>query len=328
MSSLGQASGFVAIVGRPNVGKSTLLNAVLATDLSIVTPKAQTTRDRIFGILTDGARGQMVFVDTPGIHKAREGGINAYMVQQAEQSLEAPNAIWYLVDPSSKVEFEKEVLDRIAAHAPEAPLFVLLNKVDLKGKSIPAETFEKLEAGLREGLEARGLKPASVMELSGRSRKGLDALLSATWERMPEGPWYYPLEAGVAAEDAPLSDRPVRFFAAEQIREQLYLQLGDEIPYSCAVEIASFDESKKPLHIQAVIHVERDSQKGMVIGAKGQKVKAIGMAARQGIEKLVGEQIFLGLQVKVYKDWSREANSLKKMGYLLADGARPGGRSA
>jgi GTP-binding protein Era len=328
-------SGFVAIIGRPNAGKSTLLNAILGAELSIVTPKAQTTRERVLGILTED-RGQIVFIDTPGIHRAKEGSINAFMVNEAKEAAEGPNAIWYIVDPASLiagVKHETVVMDILKEIAGSTPVFLLVNKLDRLGK----DTREKVRAAreLLEGeIRERGIQLQAVFEISALKKKGLKELLSKTWEVIPEGPLYYP-------DADQLSDRPTRFFAAEKIREQLFLKLGAEIPYSCAVEIEKFEEprpeEKKPLtRIEAVIYVERDSQKGIVVGKGGQKIKEIGQAARLAIEEFLAggpaprsnsrkntqkPPVFLGLRVKVLKDWSKDAEALKKMGYFLPEKA-------
>jgi len=294
-------SGLVAIIGRPNAGKSTLLNALIGTELSIVTPKAQTTRDNVKGILTQDG-GQIVFIDTPGIHKAAPGGINEFMVSEAKTALEAPHVIWYLVDPNSSTQHEQTVLEHLKGL--RAPVLVVFTKSDLK-RNI-ALFLEKLRTLLIEN----GLQLKEVLEISARNKKGLKILLDKTWELLPEGPFFYPNE-----DD--LSDRPLRFFVAEKIREQLYLQLGDELPYSCAVKIEKFDESSKPVRIEADIFVERDSQKGMVVGAGGSKIKSIGISARQSIEQLVDAPIFLGLKVKVLKNWTKDKELLKKMGYSV-----------
>jgi GTP-binding protein Era len=306
-------SGFVAIIGRPNAGKSTLLNSILGTSISIVTPKAQTTRERVLGILTENGN-QIVFVDTPGIHRAKQGGINEYMMSEAREALEEPAAIWYLIDPSSAVQHEQTVLELLKGK--KAPVFLLLNKTDA---IIGREWREKAETFLKElkaRLQETGVNVALSLAISAREEEGLAELLEETWKLLPEGPLYYP-------DEEQISDRPVRFFAAEKIREQLLLQLGEELPYACAVEIQKFEEPRpqdpKPMtRIEAVIHVERDSQKGMVIGKGGKKIKEIGQAAREKIQEFIGGgPVFLGLQVKVYKDWTRDAEALKRMGYHL-----------
>jgi GTP-binding protein Era len=308
-------SGFVAIIGRPNAGKSTLLNAILGAPISIVTPKAQTTRERVLGILTENGN-QMVFVDTPGIHRAKHGGINAYMMSEAREALEEPSMIWYLLDPSSAVQHEEAVLELLKGR--KAPVFLLLNKIDVIRGNEWREKSESFLKDMAAKLTEMGNTVAQTISISAVEGAGLETLLGESWKRLPEGPLYYP-------DEEQLSDRPLRFFAAEKIREQLLMQLGEEIPYACAVEIQKFEEANpkdaKPMtRIEATIHVERDSQKGMVIGKGGKKIKEIGQAAREKIQEFIGGgPIFLGLQVKVYKDWTRDAEALKRMGYHLPD---------
>ena len=312
-------AGYIAIIGRPNAGKSTLLNKILDTQLSIVTPKAQTTRNKILGIYTE-TQGQVVFMDTPGIHRAKEGGINHFMVNEAKIALESPNLIWYLVDPKSGLEHEEDVLELLKQTS--APLFLLINKIDqvmnepsprYPNKFRPgfaASSIDKLEQSIKDACLKREIKITNTHRISGLSGAGLPELLKESWELMPEGPFFYP-------DTEQVSDRPTRFFVAEKIREQLYHLLGDEVPYSCAIEIETFNENTKPVRIEAVIHVERDSQKGMVIGNGGHKIKEIGQAARHEIEEFLGEKIFLGLKVKLLKEWSRNSENLRKMGYDL-----------
>lgn len=305
-------SGFVAIVGRPNAGKSTLLNQVLGARVSIVTPKAQTTRDRVLGILTE-KEGQIVFIDTPGIHRAEKGGINEYMVAEAKEALEAPSVVWYLLDPHSGLEHEVPVLDTLeqALKGTETPVFVLLNKTDLlKTRKPLAEAAEKLRSEVEHAAKERGLNVKAVMNISAEKKLGTRELLLQSWALLPEGPRYY-------EDPDQLSDRPTRYFVAEMIREQLLMCLGEEVPYSCAVEIERFLEDAKPVRIEAVIHVERESQKGIVVGKGGQKIKEIGSGARQKVEEFLGQKVFLGLRVKLLKDWTKDAEALKRMGYNI-----------
>ncbi len=299
MRSVVMKSGFIAIIGRPNSGKSTLLNSILGSEISIVTPKAQTTRERIFGIHTDTQKGQIVFIDTPGIHRAREGGINQYMVEEAKHALDSPNLIWYLVDPNSAAFHEEAILELLNAHS--APVFLILNKSD-------ARQNDALEQELMASLKEKQVPVQKSVKISGLRKSGVQKLLEESWALLPEGPFYYP-------DADQLSDRPLRYFAAEKIREKLFYCMGDEIPYSCAVEIIKFDEKGKLPRIEAIIHVERDSQKGMVIGQGGKKIKEIGQTARVEIEKLVGSKIFLGLKVEVTKNWTSKIETLKRLGY-------------
>ena len=303
-----QKAGFIAIIGRPNSGKSTLLNAVLRSEISIVTPKAQTTRDQVIGILTEENQGQIVFMDTPGIHRARDGGLNQYMVRQAAQALEAPHIIWYLVDPNSALEHEQDVLDLLGKT--QVPIFLLINKMDCAGTEILPTNIDYLEKVISAELHSKKLELKKTFRISALIQTGIKELLEDSWELLPESPPYYP-------DADQLSDKPTRFFVAEKIREQLLHCLGDEIPYSCAVEITQFNENSTPPRIEATIHVERDSQKGMVIGAKGTKIKEIGQAARIEIEKFLGKKIFLGLKVDLLKNWTKDAETLRRMGYDL-----------
>ncbi|MEN9723160.1 MAG: GTPase [Pseudomonadota bacterium] len=297
-------SGLIAIAGRPNAGKSTLLNRILGSAVSIVTPKAQTTRERVLGILTE-PQGQIVFVDTPGIHSAKKGGFNEFMVSEAAEALDGPNLIWYLVDPDSAMDHEKTVIELLGARADrDTPVWILMNKSDLNRNT------EDLGLEIQVRLRELSFRDVQLRKVSGRKGQGVDDLVSAAWSSLPEGPFLFP-------DEEQLSDRPVRFFVGEKIREQLFLKLGDELPYSCAVEIVQYRENVVPPRIEAVIHVERDSQKGMVIGAGGKKIKEIGSAARQEIEAFVGGPVFLGLQVKVLPHWTRDAENLKRLGYLL-----------
>lgn len=301
-------SGFVAIVGRPNAGKSTLLNQVLGADLSVVSPKAQTTRERLFGILSE-EQGQMVFVDTPGIHRAKPGGINAYMVQEARAALEDPNVIWYLVDPFSGVEHEEPVLNTLKNR--QAPLFLIWTKSDRTGAAEARERWhESLKAKLKD-IEVNLARECRIHTRgNAKNVEPLADLVSATWDLLPLGPRYY--------DDVDqISDRPLRYFAAERVREQLFSQLGQELPYSCAVEIERFDEGAKPMRIEAQIHVERESQKGMVIGKGGSKIKAIGTEARAAIENFIGTPVFLGLRVCVTPNWTSDRDKMKRLGYLI-----------
>ncbi len=307
--------GMVAVVGRPNTGKSTLMNQILGSELSIVSPKAQTTRDRIFGVFTEplpnGTQGQMIFIDTPGIHQAKEGGVNSYMVSQVRETLRenTGEVVWYLVDPNSCFFHEQIVLELLKNV--KGPVFLIINKEDLiRGE----EKNKKIQGFIQElssYMQNMGLQFKGVHFISALHQTGIENLLRETWSLLPKGPLLYP-------DPDQLSDRPTRFFVAEMIREQLFLQLEEELPYCCAVEIVNFKESS-PIRIEAVIYVERESQKGIVIGNGGAKIKSIGQAARKKIEAFldVPSSIFLGLQVKLLKDWTRKEESLKYLGYTL-----------
>jgi GTP-binding protein Era len=301
-------SGFWVIAGRPNAGKSTLLNQIIGERLSIVSPKAQTTRDNIRGILTDLKKGQIIFLDTPGMHKAKEGGLNACLVRNIEEAFDGASGVWYLVDPDAEFEHEKIVLDTLVSA--KLPVFVVFNKCDIQAFDRKKEHREALMNQILHYLKSNSIRVLGVRTISGKKGYGVQSLLEETWEYLPEGPFYYP-------DPKQLSDRPMRYFVGELIREQLFNYLGDELPYSCAVEVEKFLENEKPIRIEAVIHVERESQKGMVVGAHGKKIKQIGIEARIQIEKLLGEKVFLGLKVKLNKDWTRSPDALKKLGYFL-----------
>ncbi len=300
-------SGVVALIGRPNVGKSTFLNCVLREDLSIVTPKAQTTRDQIRGIVTE-ERGQIVFVDTPGIHRAREGGINEYMIREVERALEGPDVVLYLIDPASKPEAERRVLDHLKSA--DSNLLVVVNKNDLFEKIPGNGTWigpwvEELKTALA-GTRCRFVETHGI---SATKNRGVKELMNRIFELLPEGPLLY-------GDTDSLTDRSSRFIVAELIRKQLFMNLGDELPYSCAVEIESYQESSRPVRIAALIYVERESQKGMVIGAGGKKIKEIGTKARAEIEALLQEKVHLELRVKVLEGWTSEARKMKSLGYV------------
>lgn len=301
-------AGLVVLMGRPNVGKSTLLNAILKEDISIVTPKAQTTRDQVRGILNED-RGQIVFIDTPGVHKAREGGINAYMIQEVKKALDGPDLVLYLIDPASKPEAEQLLLDQLSLA--NAPAVIIINKGDQRMKRPDQFVWlEKWVHTCQVQLEGTKCKLLGVSEISAANDEGVQELITSIFRQMPVGQPLFP-------DEEALTDRSTRFVVAELIRKQLFLQLGDELPYSCAVEIESFQEKKKPIHIHAMIYVERDSQKGMVIGAGGKKIKDIGTDARKEIENLLGERVFLELRVKVMEGWTSESEKMKHLGYLL-----------
>lgn len=308
MSAETKKSGLVVLLGRPNVGKSTLLNAILHEEISIVTPKAQTTRDQVRGILNED-RGQIVFIDTPGMHKARDGGINAYMIQEVKKALDGPDLILYLIDPASKESAEEMLLEQLKLA--NAPVVIIINKADQRLKR--PDQFIWLHSWIekvQKALEGTRCKFLGVSEIAAAKKEGVEELVSAIFRQLPEGEPLFP-------DMEILTDRSTRFVVAELIRKQLFLKLGDELPYSCAVEIESFQENKKPITIHAMIYVERDSQKGMVIGAGGKKIKDIGTEARKDIEELLGEKVFLELRVKVMEGWTSASDKMKHLGYLL-----------
>jgi GTP-binding protein Era len=296
-------SGFMAIVGRPNVGKSTMMNNVLGTKVAIVTPKPQTTRNKITGIATyDDC--QVVFLDTPGIHEAR-GSLNRLMVDVAYSSLEDADAVCFMVDVSHEAKWARpsslnlEILERVQNKG--LPVILALNKVDKVSK----EKLLPLIAAYSEVMPFAAIVPMSALQGDGVPR-----LLEETKALMPEGEKYY--EAGQ------LTDRSRNFIITEFVREQVFLLTKEEIPYSTAVSIDIVEdrESENPLlHVIASIHVERKSQKGMLIGKQGRMIKEIGSRSRLEMEKYLKSRVFLELHVRIEKEWTRSLKGMKKVGY-------------
>ena len=300
-------AGFCAIVGRPNVGKSTLMNRLLGQKLAVVTAKPQTTRNRIIGV-KNRPGAQIVYVDTPGIHKAKSS-LNRYMVDQALGAFAETDVILLLVEaprlaPEAFAGYDPgEGVRAIADKLREArrPRILGINKIDLLGEKsalLPLiDVYRKL------------LDWDDIVPICATRGEGVDQLEEAVVARLPEGPALYPEEM--------LTDRAERFLAAELIREQAYHLLSDELPYSVAVTIDRFEErdGRKDVVIDAVIHVERDSQKPIVIGEGGRMIKEIGMRARAEIGKLLGCPCHLKLFVRVDPEWTRTGTSLRKLGY-------------
>jgi GTP-binding protein Era len=293
-------SGFVTIVGRPNVGKSTLINALLGQKIAAVSPKPQTTRRRQLGILTTDA-AQIVFVDTPGLHVARHK-LGEFLNQEAQGSLEHVDAVLFLVDASDEPTEEDKTVAALLNRLPRRiPRFLLLNKIDLL-------TGEQLSA--RTEVYSALLSPADVRQVSARMGTGLDEFVQALVAVLPQRPPEYP-------EDQ-VTDSYERDIAADLVREAALLKLRDEVPHGIAVRIDEFTERENGVaYIAATLFVERESQKGIVIGEGGKMLKAIGSAARQEIERMGGRPIFLELRVKVLKEWRKDENALQRFGYGL-----------
>ncbi len=289
-------SGFVSIVGRPNVGKSTLLNRILGDKIVITSDKPQTTRNRIQGIHNiPGA--QLVFIDTPGIHRAKSR-LNKYMVDVALSSVREVDAILFLVEAAARPAIQEGmILETLAGVA--APVLLVINKIDLVEKE---SLLESINAYAR-------LYPFSeIVPVSAASGDGVERLVQLVYGLLPEGPAYFP--------DDIITDLPERFIVAEIIREKVFRLTHDEVPYSVAVIVESFKERANGLvAITAAINVERDSQKGIIIGHKGEMLKKIGTQARMEIEHLLDAKVFLELFVKVSKDWSENRLKLKEFGY-------------
>lgn len=286
-------SGFVSIVGRPNVGKSTLMNKLVGENLSIITAKAQTTRHRIMGIL-NGEDFQIVYSDTPGILEPKYD-LHHAMMSYVNVSLEDADAILLVVEPDEK--FDEQVHARFNDLA--VPIILIINKSDLtKGSQLD----DKLTYWRSK------LKLAEAIGVSAKTGKDVDKILPLIKKYLPEHPGYFPKDT--------LTDRYERFFAAEIIREKIFLNYEQEIPYACEVGIESFKDDDKILRISAMIYVERDSQKGIVIGKAGSSLKKVGMEARKDMEKFFGKKIFLETRVKVAENWRKQKVRLRQFGYL------------
>jgi GTPase len=289
-------SGYIAIVGRPNVGKSTLLNQLLGEKVAIVTPKPQTTRNRITGIRTS-AKSQIVFIDTPGIHQAHSL-MNRRMVEVALQILHEADGVLWLLDVGQRIGPEEEKIAGILGGL-KTPSLILLNKIDLvaKGKLLP------LMQRCSELLPAKEIVPISALK-----GEGVPVVLEIAEKWLPEGPQYFPR--------GELTDQTERFVASEIIREKIFLLTREEIPYGVGVAIDEFTEKeeKNLIVIKATIVTERDSHKPILIGKRGSMLKEIGRRAREELEALLGCKIFLELFVKVDRGWTQDPNALTEMG--------------
>jgi GTPase len=287
-------SGFVAIIGRPNVGKSTLLNQLLGQKVAIVTPKPQTTRGRILGIKTL-PQAQIIFIDTPGLHRPRSL-INRRMVQAAQRAVDEADVLLWVVDASDGITFgDREIAKRLQDEM--RPLAAVLNKIDGKARNALLPRL----AALQEVLPGRDVIPVSA-----RTGANLDALLAYLVRVLPVGPRYYD-------EDA-CTDQTERVLAQEAVREQVLLQTREEVPYAVAVTVDKFEDKPNVAVITATIHVERDTQKGILIGQRGARIKAIGRGARLELERLLGRRVYLELYVRVQEDWTTREALLKEFG--------------
>lgn len=289
-------SGFVAIVGRPNAGKSTLLNQLLGEKIAIVTPKPQTTRNRITGIRTTPS-SQIIFLDTPGIHQARSL-INRRMVETALKSLREADAVLWLVDAREGIRREDETIARTLEESCATALIVL-NKIDLvaKGKLLPL--MERCSVLLPD---------REIIPISALKGENVSLLLDRLEQKLPEGPRYYP--------EGEITDQTERFIASELIREKIFALTREEIPYATAVTIEEFSEKeeKNLIVIKATIVTDREAHKPILIGKKGAMLKEIGKHAREDLERFLGCKIYLELFVKVDKGWSQNRNALTELG--------------
>lgn len=290
-------SGYVAIIGRPNVGKSTLINRILGQKLCITSRRPQTTRHRVLGIKTTD-ESQLIYVDTPGLHTQAKRAMNRYMNRAASSSIDDVDVILFVVDSLNWTDEDKQVLNRLQESA-KCPVVLVLNKVDkLEDKAELLPQIERLSSLFDF---------AQVLPISARRGINVELLESEIKQFIPQGELIFP-------EDQ-LTDRSSRFLAAELIREKLFRQLGQELPYSLAVEIEEFKVEGNMYRIGAVIYVERSGQKSIVIGKKGESLKAVGREARIEMEKLFESKVFLQLWVKVRDGWSDNERMLKNLGY-------------
>ncbi|XOV90029.1 MAG: GTPase Era [Pseudomonadota bacterium] len=288
--------GYVAIVGRPNVGKSTLQNRILDQKLSITSRKPQTTRHQLLGIKTEGSC-QALYVDTPGIHGREEKAINRYMNRSARSVLRDVDTVIFVID-RTEWGADDELVAQLIEQARVTPV-VVVNKVDLlKDKSLLLPHLQKLQARFPD---------SHIVPLSAEQGDNVDTLEQLVLESLPEGPFLFPVDQ--------LTDRTERFLIAEIIREKMMRQLGDELPYALTLQIDNFVDKGKSIHIDATAFVERDGQKAILIGKSGERIKRIGTDARVDIERLLDRKVMLRLWVKVRSGWSDDERALRSLGY-------------
>jgi GTPase len=310
-SDSGFKSGYIAIAGRPNTGKSTFLNQVLGKKVAIVTHRAQTTRSQILGVY-HGKRSQMVFLDTPGIHDPGNSYLNSAMVQSALETCRDVDLILYFIDvPGGVSQEDWDILTKLPHES--TPIFLIINKVD----RVPRPKIMPLMMELGKGKNGVGFK--ELIPLSALTGENVERLLTLIPDYLPEGPKYFP--------EGQITDQPETFIAAEIIREKLFTLLQQELPYSLAVRVESFEQRESmagsgkkrqssPIwDMAATILVERESQKGIVIGKGGTVLKRVGTSVRKELESLLGIKLHLKLWVKVKKDWSTNADLLRSLGY-------------
>ena len=289
-------AGFVNIIGNPNVGKSTLMNALVGEKLSIITSKAQTTRHRIMGIV-NGEDFQIVYSDTPGILKP------AYKLQESMMNfvhgaVDDADVILYVTDTVEQSDRSENIVERVNRSG--IPAIVVINKIDLT-------TPEQLEILVDQWQQK--MPEAVIIPVSAKEQVGMKGVLDAILERLPEGEPFYPKDT--------LTDKTLRFFASEIIREKILLNYDKEIPYCCEIEIDTYKEEPSIDRISATIYVARQSQKGIVIGHKGERLKKVGQKAREDMERFLGKKVFLQLFVKVQEDWRNSERQLRRFGYDL-----------
>jgi len=288
--------GYVAIVGRPNVGKSTLLNYILGQKISITSRKPQTTRHQVLGIKTEGDT-QVIFVDTPGLHKNADKAINRYMNRAASSALVDVDVAVFVVDRTNWTEEDEFVLQHL--RRARCPVILAINKIDL------LDNKNELLPYIQKASDSGGY--ADIVPLSALNSNNLDQLEKCIEEKLPEAIHFFP-------EDQ-ITDRSQRFMVAELVREKIMRQLGDELPYSMAVEIENFSQEGEVIHISALIYVEREGQKKILIGKGGSRLRSIGQEARKDMESLLDCKVMLRLWVKVKSGWSNDERALRSLGY-------------
>jgi len=290
---MGHKAGFVNIIGKPNVGKSTLMNSLVGEKLSIVTFKAQTTRHRVMGIL-NGEDFQVVFSDTPGILKPHYK-LHHSMMKQVETAFQDADILLYLHETNDR-QLPQELIDRMKSTG--IPIIVILNKIDLSSQ----EVLEERVAAWQEALPGSDIIPVSAL-----LHVNVPMVLKRILEKLPENPAFYDKDA--------LTDKNMRFFVAEIIREKILIQYDKEIPYSVEVAVDQFKEEENIIRISAMIYTARETQKAILLGHKGTAIKKVGVRARQDLEDWLGKKIFLELTIKVSKDWRDDDRQLQRFGY-------------
>ena len=296
MSETAFRCGYVAIIGRPNVGKSTLMNHILGMKLSITSRKPQTTRHQIMGVMST-QDSQAIYVDTPGIHDRRNTAINKYMNRSALSVIDDVDVVVFVVQALQWTDEDKAVLERL--ERVNAPVILAINKIDR------VRSDEELLPFISELSSKADF--TEVIPISALRNKGVDALQDIVHAQLPQGEPVF--------EEDQVTDRSVRFLSAEIVREKLVRELGQELPYTTAVDIESFEESDKLVKIHAIIYVESDGQKAIIIGKKGDRLKSIGSSARADIQKLIDTKVYLNLWVKVREGWSNDELALRSLGY-------------
>ena len=289
-------AGFVNIVGNPNVGKSTLMNNLVGESVSIITSKAQTTRHRILGIVNSDDY-QIVFSDTPGVLKPKYK-LQESMLGFSESALTDADILLYVTDVVEDVSKNSDFIEKVAKE--KVPVLLVINKIDLlKGNNDLLAIFDKWKTLLPQ---------AEIFPMSAKENFNVSNLMSRILELLPDSPPYFGKDA--------LTDKPARFFVTEIIREKILLTYDKEVPYATEVLVEKYDEKPDSIHIMSVIYVERDSQKGIIIGHGGSKLKKVGIDARKDIEKFFDKKVFLEIFVKVEKDWRNRENKLRSFGYI------------